>query len=76
MNGLSNTLVLINYFDKINFTFLTKKATSYLLWKKIRDSISQKEHLDPVQKPKLISLSKTVNDYSKDKGGASSFWRG
>ena len=61
VNGLSNTLVLIDFFDSFKFTFLTKKATSYLLWKQIRCSINQKEHLDPVQKPKLISLSKTVN---------------
>lgn len=64
VNGLSDTLVLINYFDSFKFTFLTKKATSYLLWKQIRHSISKKEHLDPVQKTKLISLSKTVNDIS------------
>jgi hypothetical protein len=31
VNGLSNTLVLIDYFDSFKFTFLTKKATSYLL---------------------------------------------
>ena len=31
VTGLSNTLVLINYFDSFKFTFLTKKATSYLL---------------------------------------------
>lgn len=64
VNGLSDTSVIINYFDSLNFTFLTKKAASYLLWKQIRNSISQKEHLDPVQRQKLISLSKTVNKYS------------
>lgn len=31
VNGLSNTQVLIDYFDSSKFTFLTKKATSYLL---------------------------------------------
>ena len=31
VNGLSNTQVLIDYFDSFKFTFLTKKATSYLL---------------------------------------------
>jgi len=63
VNGLSDTLILINYFDSFKFTFFTKKAASYLLWKQIRLSISQKEHLDLVQKPKLISLSKIVNKY-------------
>jgi hypothetical protein len=58
---LADTLVIINYFDSLNFTFLTKKAASYLLWKEIRNSISQKRHLDPLQRQKLISLSKTVN---------------
>lgn len=62
VNGLSDTLVLINYFDSFKFTFFTKKATSYLLWKQIRNSISEKEHLDPVLRQKLISLSKTVNN--------------
>ena len=61
VNGLADTLVIINYFDSLNFTFLTKKAASYLLWKQIRNSISQKRHLDPLQRQKLISLSKTVN---------------
>jgi hypothetical protein len=65
VNGLSDTLVLINYFDSFKFTFLTKKASSYLLWKQIRNSIAQKEHLELVQRQKLISLAKTVNKYSE-----------
>ena len=65
VHGLSDTQILIDYFDNFHFTFLTKKATSYLLWKQIRQSISQKEHFDPVQRQKLISLSKTVNKYSE-----------
>lgn len=64
VSGLSDTGVILNYFESCNFTFLTKKASSYLLWKQIRNSISQKEHLDPVQRQKLISLSKTVNKYT------------
>ena len=64
ISGLSDTLVVINYLESLNFTLLTKKASSYLLWKQIRNSISLKEHLDPVQRQKLISLSKTVNKYS------------
>jgi LAGLIDADG endonuclease len=31
VSGLSDLLLLINYFDSINFPFLTKKAASYLL---------------------------------------------
>jgi hypothetical protein len=63
--GLNNTEVFIKYLDSVEFTLLTKKASSYLLWKQIRYSISQKEHLNPVLRQKLISLSKTVNSYSK-----------
>jgi hypothetical protein len=61
VTGLTDNLVLINYFDK--FQFLTKKASSYLLWKLIRKSIENKEHLNSVHKQKLISLSKTVNKF-------------
>ena len=64
MTGLTNTKVIINYFDSSKYTFLTKKATSYFLWKEIHSSISNSEHLDPVNKQKLISLCKTVNKKS------------
>ena len=64
VNGLYDTLAVINYLENSDFTLLTKKASSYLLWKQIRNSIKQEEHLDPVQRQKLISLSKTVNKYS------------
>jgi hypothetical protein len=63
--GLKNTEVFIKYLDSVEFTLLTKKASSYLLWEQIRYSISKKEHLKPVLRQKLISLSKTVNSSSK-----------
>ena len=65
VNSLPNTKVLMIYFDNPKFSFLTKKATSYLIWKQIHNSISHKEHLDWVKRQKLISLSKTVNAYSE-----------
>lgn len=65
VSGLSNTKIIMDYFDKIKYSFLTKKSTSYLLWKEIHKSISNLEHLDPVKKEKLINLSKTVNKYSE-----------
>ena len=65
INGLSDSSVLINSLDSLKLTFLTKKASSYLLWKEIRNSIIKKEHLDSVQRQNLISLSKTVNKYSE-----------
>lgn len=61
VTGLTNTKVIMNYFDSSKYTFLTKKSTSYFLWKEIHNSISNSEHLDPVNKQKLISLCKTVN---------------
>ena len=55
----------MSYFDNPKFSFLTKKASSYFIWKQIHNSINHKEHLDLIQKQKLISLSKTVNSYSE-----------
>lgn len=65
VSGFSNNKIIIKYFDNSNYSFLTKKCTSYLLWKEIHKSISNLEHLDPVKKQKLINLSKTVNKYSE-----------
>ncbi len=65
VSGFSNTKILMNYFDNSKYSFLTKKSTSYLIWKEIHRSISNLEHLDPVKKQKLINLSKTVNKYSE-----------
>ena len=65
ISGLSDAYKLITYFDKFKFSFFTKKRSSYLLWKQIHNSIVNKEHLDPVNRIKLISLSKTVNSFNK-----------
>ena len=65
VSGFSNTQILMKYFDTSKYSFLTKKSSSYLLWKEIHKSISNLEHLDPVKKLKLINLSKTVNKYSE-----------
>ena len=65
VSGFSKTKILMKYFDTSSYSFLTKKSTSYLLWKEIHKSISKLEHLDPVKKQKLINLSKTVNKYSE-----------
>jgi len=64
VGGLNNTEILINSLDSMESTLRTNKASSYLLWKQIRHSISQKDHLDPVLRQKLKSLSKTVNKLS------------
>ena len=65
VSGFSNTKIIMKYFDSSDYSFLTKKSTSYLIWKEIHKSISNLEHLDPVKKQKLINLSKTVNKYSE-----------
>lgn len=52
---------MIDYFDNKNYTFLTKKYNNYLLWKFIHNAISNKKHLDPIIRHKLINLSKFVN---------------
>jgi len=67
INGLSQCKVLINFFDKSEFTFLTKKYNSYLLWKVISDRIENGEHLDKIKRQKLINLSKSVNKYPEQK---------
>lgn len=64
VTGLTNTKVIMKYFDSSKYTFLTKKSTSYFLWKEIHKSISNSEHLDPVKRQKLISLCQTVNKKS------------
>lgn len=66
INGLSQTKVIMNYFD--NYSFLTKKYNSYLIWKIIHKKIQNNEHLDRVERQKLINLSKTVNMYSERLG--------
>jgi hypothetical protein len=62
---LNNTEALINYLDSMEWSLLTKKASSYILWKQIRDSLSKKDHLDPTLRQKLKSLAKTINKLSK-----------
>lgn len=65
VNGISQCRVIIDFFDKSKFTFLTKKYNSYLIWKIIFKKIKNLEHLDTVKRQKLISLSKTVNKYTE-----------
>jgi len=68
VSGLKDTKVIMNYFDKNNYTFLTKKYNSYFLWKLIHNKIENLEHLDPIKKLNLINLSLTVNTYGPKRG--------
>ena len=63
IEGLVKTESLVSYFDNKKYSLFTKKAVSYLIWKQIRNSVINKEHLDQINKLKLISLCKTVNKY-------------
>lgn len=65
VSGLSDTKVIINYIETFEFSLFTKKASSFLLWKEIHKALINSDHLDSVKKQKLISLSKTVNNYSE-----------
>jgi LAGLIDADG endonuclease len=65
VSGLRSTKIIMNYFDKKDYIFLTKKYNSYLLWKFIHNKIENLEHLDPINRLKLINLSLTVNTYKK-----------
>jgi hypothetical protein len=63
LEGLKATEHLIKILDSSQYTFLTKKQNSYLIWKTIHEKIKNKEHLNPLERLKLINLSKTVNTY-------------
>ena len=71
VNGLNDTKCLIEYFDKFELTFLSKKYNSYILWKILHEKIVNKEHIDPLKREKLLVLSKTVNCYTKNGKGNS-----
>jgi hypothetical protein len=65
VNGLFDTKVIINYIEAFEFSLFTKKASRFLLWKEIHKALSNSDHLDSVKRQKLISLSKTVNNFSE-----------
>lgn len=64
LGGLDGTKHLIKILDSYQYTFLTKKQNSYLIWKTIHEKIINKEHLIQLERLKLINLSQTVNTYA------------
>lgn len=62
-NGLANQALVISYFD--SHQLLTKKASSYKLWKELADAIGRGEHLNPIRRPELKALAATVNKLGK-----------
>lgn len=59
INGEKACYNVYNYFD--NHPLKTKKLTSYLLWKEIHNYISNKDHLKPDLRIKLIEMATKVN---------------
>jgi hypothetical protein len=59
INGEKACYNIYDYFDK--YPLKTKKFTSYNLWKEIHKCISNKDHLNPELRIKLIEMAAKVN---------------
>jgi len=59
INGEKACCSIYDYFDK--YPLKTKKLTSYNLWKEIHKCISNKDHLNPELRIKLIEMAAKVN---------------
>jgi hypothetical protein len=59
INGEKACYNVYDYFD--NYSLKTKKLISYLLWKEIHKHITNKDHLDPELRIKLIEMATKVN---------------
>ncbi len=59
INGEKACYNVYDYFDKNSLK--TKKFTSYLFWKEIHQHITNKNHLDPELRNKLIEMAAKVN---------------
>lgn len=59
ISGAKACYNIYNYFD--NFPLKTKKLDSYLRWKNIHKQITNKAHLNPELRIKLIELATKVN---------------
>ena len=59
INGEKACYSVYDYFD--NYPLKTKKLTSYLLWKEIHKHITNKDHLNPEFRAKLIEMAANVN---------------
>ncbi len=59
INGEKNCYNIYDYFD--NYPLQTKKLVSYICWKTIHKHITNKDHLIPEFKVKLIEMANRVN---------------
>lgn len=59
IGGLKNCKYIFSYFD--TYTLLTKKSTSYILWKEIYEDLLKKHHLDPIKRIEMIEKARMIN---------------
>ena len=59
ISGLKNCANIFNYFDK--YTLLTKKLSSYIMWKQIHKELLNKNHLNTEKRLKLQEKVKLIN---------------
>ena len=59
IGGLKNCKNIFPYFD--TYTLLTKKSTSYILWKEIYEDLLKKYHLDPIKRVEMIEKARLIN---------------
>jgi hypothetical protein len=59
IGGLKNCKNIFPYFD--TYLLLTKKSTSYILWKQIYEDLLKKYHLDPIKRVEMIEKARLIN---------------
>lgn len=59
IGGLKNCKNVFSYFD--TYTLLSKKSTSYILWKQIYQDLLKKHHLDPIKRIEMIEKARLIN---------------
>jgi hypothetical protein len=64
IGGLQNCKNIFPYFD--TYTLLTKKSTSYVLWKEIHKDLLKKHHLNPIKKVEMIEKARMINKFNEN----------
>lgn len=65
LNGIVNVVLCYDYFDENLEYFQGIKKIAYLKFKKLNESISNKEHLDPNLLSDLIRMSDDINSVTR-----------
>jgi hypothetical protein len=63
INGEKNCYSIYDYFN--NNLLKSKKLESYIMWKEVHKSISNKEHLNPMLLSNLIERAKKINSIKR-----------